>query len=72
MLLVGAGGDVKVGSPYLAGSTVSAEVVKQGRHDKIRIIKFRRRKHYKRETGHRQWYHGSQDHRHQRRLSVKE
>ena len=56
VLLVGAGGDVKVGSPYLAGSTVSAEVVKQGRHDKIRIIKFRRRKHYKRETGHRQWF----------------
>lgn len=56
VLLVGAGGDVKLGSPYLAGSTVSAEVVKQGRHDKIRIIKFRRRKHYKRETGHRQWF----------------
>ena len=56
VLLVGAGGDVKFGSPYLAGSTVSAEVVKQGRHDKIRIIKFRRRKHYKRETGHRQWF----------------
>jgi len=56
VLLVGAGGDVKVGSPYLVGSTVSAEVVKQGRHDKIRIIKFRRRKHYKRETGHRQWF----------------
>jgi large subunit ribosomal protein L21 len=56
VLLVGAGGDVKVGSPYVAGSTVSAEVVKQGRHDKVRIIKFRRRKHYKRETGHRQWF----------------
>ena len=56
VLLVGAGGDVKVGSPYLAGSTVSAEVVKQGRHDKIRIIKFRRRKHHRKQMGHRQHY----------------
>ena len=56
VLLVGAGGDVKVGSPYVAGSTVSAEVVKQGRHDKVRIIKFRRRKHYRKQAGHRQWY----------------
>ncbi|MFM7784816.1 MAG: 50S ribosomal protein L21, partial [Gammaproteobacteria bacterium] len=31
-------------------------VVSHGRHDKIRIVKFRRRKHYKRETGHRQWF----------------
>lgn len=56
VLLVGAGGDVQVGSPYLAGSTVSAEVLQHGRHDKVRIMKFRRRKHYKRETGHRQWF----------------
>ena len=56
VLMVGAGADVKVGSPYVAGSTVSAEVVQHGRHPKIRVIKFRRRKHYKRETGHRQWF----------------
>ena len=56
VLLVGAGADVKVGAPYVAGGSVSAEVVSHGRHDKIRIIKFRRRKHYKRETGHRQWF----------------
>jgi len=56
VLLVGEGAEVKVGSPYVAGSSVTAEVLTQGRHDKIRIIKFRRRKHYKRETGHRQWF----------------
>jgi large subunit ribosomal protein L21 len=56
VLLVGEGGEVKIGAPYVAGSSVSAEVVRQGRHDKIRIVKFRRRKHYKRETGHRQWF----------------
>jgi large subunit ribosomal protein L21 len=35
---------------------VSAEVVSHGRADKIRIIKFRRRKHYRKQQGHRQWF----------------
>lgn len=56
VLMVGEGADIQLGAPYLAGSAVTAEVVAHGRHDKIRIVKFRRRKHYKRETGHRQWY----------------
>lgn len=56
VLLVGAGAEVQVGSPYLAGSTVSAEVLQHGRHDKVRIMKFRRRKHYKRAGNHRQQY----------------
>ena len=56
VLLIGAGTDVTVGAPYVTGGSVSAEVLGHGRHDKIRIIKFRRRKHYKRETGHRQWF----------------
>lgn len=56
VLLVGSGTEVKVGTPYVAGGRVAAEVLRHGRHDKIRIIKFRRRKHYKRETGHRQWF----------------
>ena len=46
---------VKVGQPYLEGAKVVAEVKKQIRGDKIRIIKFKRRKHYKREKGHRQY-----------------
>lgn len=56
VLMVGAGADVKIGAPYVDGGSVSAEVLQHGRHDKIRIVKFRRRKHYKRETGHRQWF----------------
>ena len=56
VLMVGEGADIQLGAPYLAGGAVTAEVVAHGRHDKIRIVKFRRRKHYKRETGHRQWY----------------
>jgi large subunit ribosomal protein L21 len=54
VLMVGEGADVKVGKPLLNGSKVEAKVTAQGRNDKIRIVKFRRRKHYKREAGHRQ------------------
>ena len=54
VLLVGEGAEVKVGAPLLAGGKVEAKVVSQGREDKITIIKFRRRKHYRRTQGHRQ------------------
>ncbi|MFN3712581.1 MAG: 50S ribosomal protein L21 [Alcanivoracaceae bacterium] len=56
VLLVADGDNINVGQPLLAGAKVTAEVVSQGRHDKIRIIKFRRRKHYRRQAGHRQWF----------------
>ena len=56
VLMVGGGDDVKIGTPVVAGSKVTAEVVAQGRHKKIKIVKFNRRKHYRKETGHRQWY----------------
>ncbi len=56
VLMVGAGGDVKIGAPLVEGGKVTAEVISHGRHDKIRIVKFNRRKHYRKETGHRQWY----------------
>ena len=56
VLLVGNGEDVKIGAPVVEGAKVTAEVVSQGRHDKIRIIKFRRRKHHMKRQGHRQWF----------------
>ena len=56
VLLVGEGADVKIGAPYVEGSKVSAEVVSQGRHKKVKIMKFRRRKHSMKQAGHRQWY----------------
>jgi large subunit ribosomal protein L21 len=56
VLLVGGGESVKVGTPLVEGCKVTAEVLAQGRHKKIKIIKFNRRKHYRKETGHRQWY----------------
>ena len=55
VLMVG-GDTIKIGTPLVAGSKVTAEVIAHGRHKKVKIIKFSRRKHYRRETGHRQWF----------------
>jgi large subunit ribosomal protein L21 len=54
VLMVGEGADVKVGAPLVAGGKVAGKVVAQGKDDKIMIVKFRRRKHYRRVKGHRQ------------------
>ncbi|HRD83596.1 MAG TPA: 50S ribosomal protein L21 [Rubrivivax sp.] len=56
VLAVGEGAELKVGSPWVAGANVKAKVLSQGRHDKVRIFKLRRRKHYQRHGGHRQSY----------------
>ena len=56
VLLIGEGEGITVGSPLVAGASVAAKIVKHGRADKVRIIKFRRRKHYKRQQGHRQHF----------------
>lgn len=56
VLLVGEGDGVTVGAPLVAGALVTARVKAHGRADKIRIVKFRRRKHHRKETGHRQHY----------------
>jgi large subunit ribosomal protein L21 len=56
VLMVGEGDDVKVGNPYLEGGKVTATVVDHGRGDKIRVIKFKRRKNYRRQMGHRQYF----------------
>jgi len=56
VLMVADGGDIKLGAPYVAGGKVTAEVVSQGRGDKVKIIKFRRRKHHMKQMGHRQWF----------------
>ncbi|MEJ6540280.1 MAG: 50S ribosomal protein L21 [Halioglobus sp.] len=55
VLMVG-GAEIKIGTPLVAGGKVSAEVIAHGRHKKIKIIKFNRRKHFRKETGHRQWF----------------
>ncbi|MEQ1816691.1 MAG: 50S ribosomal protein L21 [Nitrosomonas sp.] len=56
VLMVADGDKISLGTPLVNGATVSATVLGQGRHDKIRIFKMRRRKHYQKHQGHRQNY----------------
>lgn len=56
VLLLADGENIQVGKPVVDGARVSGEVVGHGRDKKVRIIKFRRRKHHMKRQGHRQWY----------------
>ena len=55
VLMLGDGENVKLGDA-LKGASVSAKVIGHGRADKVRIVKFRRRKHHRKQMGHRQHY----------------
>ncbi|CAH0532558.1 50S ribosomal protein L21 [Vibrio stylophorae] len=56
VLLVANGEEIKVGAPLVEGGKITAEVVTHGRGDKVKIVKFRRRKHSRKQMGHRQWF----------------
>jgi len=56
VLAVVNGDDAKFGTPLVDGAKVTAKVLSHGRHDKVRIFKMRRRKHYQKHQGHRQNY----------------
>jgi len=56
ILMVVNGDNIQIGTPVVAGAKVTAEVLGHGRHDKVRIVKMRRRKHYRKQQGHRQWF----------------
>ena len=56
VMMIGDGADIDIGAPFVEGGKVTAEVVGHGRSDKINIVKMRRRKHYRRQGGHRQWF----------------
>ena len=56
VLLVANGDDVKIGAPTVEGGKVTGEVVTHGRGEKVKIIKFRRRKHHRKQMGHRQYF----------------
>ena len=56
VMMIGEGEKVQIGTPYVEGGKVTAEVVSHGRGDKVTIIKMRRRKHYRRQAGHRQYF----------------
>jgi len=56
VIMVADGDEIKVGMPFVKGSKVTAQVVSHGRGDKVEIVKFRRRKHFDKQMGHRQAY----------------
>jgi len=56
VLLVANGEDIKIGTPYVDGSKVTATIKAHGRGKKVNILKFKRRKHHMKRQGHRQWY----------------
>jgi large subunit ribosomal protein L21 len=54
VLVMADGENITIGSPLIAGASLSATVVSHGRGDKVMIFKMRRRKHYRKTQGHRQ------------------
>lgn len=56
VLMITNGDKVTLGTPTIAKAVVQAQIMEHGRHKKIRIIKFRRRKHHMKQMGHRQNY----------------
>ena len=54
VLLVGGEGEPKLGGPRVEGASVVGTVVEQGRDAKVRVFKYKKRKHYRRTRGHRQ------------------
>ncbi|WP_291971656.1 50S ribosomal protein L21 [Candidatus Symbiopectobacterium sp.] len=56
VLMVADGEEIKIGVPFVDGGKIKAEVVAHGRGEKVTIVKFRRRKHYRKQAGHRQWF----------------
>jgi large subunit ribosomal protein L21 len=56
VLMIADDDNINIGAPYIEGGKVTAVVRSHGRADKIEIMKFRRRKHHQKRTGHRQHY----------------
>ncbi|MXP51090.1 50S ribosomal protein L21 [Pantoea sp. SoEX] len=56
ILMISKGEYFKIGTPFVLNSTINGEIIYHGRNKKIKVIKFRRRKHYRKQQGHRQWF----------------
>lgn len=56
VMMIANGDDIKIGHPFVYGSKITAEIVAHGRGNKVMIMKFRRRKHFRKHQGHRQWF----------------
>ncbi|XOV90360.1 MAG: 50S ribosomal protein L21 [Pseudomonadota bacterium] len=54
VMMIGEGENITIGTPFVEGGKVTAEVMANGRARKVNIVKMRRRKHYRRQAGHRQ------------------
>lgn len=54
ILMIENNSNVKIGTPFIPNAFITGEIIFHGRDKKIKIIKFRRRKHYRRQQGHRQ------------------
>jgi large subunit ribosomal protein L21 len=56
VLLASSGDTITAGTPHIKGASVAVEVIGHGKEDKLYVFKFKRRKNYRRKTGHRQKY----------------
>lgn len=56
VLMFADGDKITCGTPFIANAAVKAEIIEHARHKKVKIIKFRRRKHHMKQMGHRQYY----------------
>ncbi|MGL9750942.1 MAG: 50S ribosomal protein L21 [Symbiopectobacterium sp.] len=56
VMMVADGEEIKIGVPFIDGGKIKGEVVAHGRGEKVTIVKFRRRKYYRKQAGHRQWF----------------
>ena len=54
VLMISDGSESKIGNPYVDNAKVTAKLVSNGKHDKIRVFKMKRRQNYRRTYGHRQ------------------
>ena len=53
-VLMLSGESIEVGNPYVEGATVTGKVIRHGKGEKIRILKYKSKKNYRRKAGHRQ------------------
>jgi len=56
VLMIADGDNINIGTPFVDGGKVTATIKAHGRAKKVEIMKFRRRKHHQKRTGHRQYY----------------
>lgn len=56
VMMIANGHDIQIGTPFLNGVKITAEIIAHGRGKKMMIVKFHRRKHFRKHQGHRQWF----------------